>query len=322
MNLLITGAWRPSPNALQALSGMGHVMCFMEREDGPLPCPGDWVEGTVCNRLFLTHPVALLPRLRYVQLTSAGCDRVPVEELAAQGVVLHTARGVYSGPMAEFALWGVLTIYKDGVGFLDAARAHCWTKRRGLREMTGKYVLVLGCGSVGTACAERFAAMGCHVRGIDLYAARNTAPCGFLREAGFDEVLPPDRLDSLLPETDILLLALPLTPDTAHCLDVRRLALLPEGAVVVNLSRGAVLDEAALEAALRQGADRLGGALGGAVLDVCEEEPLPPHSTLWDCPGVLLTPHNSFVGEGNEERLEKAILDGLRKQGTVRNAKE
>ena len=128
---------------------------------------------------------------------------------------------------------------------------------------------------------------------------------GNMRGPAYETMLPLDRLDETLPGTEILVLTLPLTQETRHLLNAARLALLPEDALVVNISRGAVADEAALTAALAA------GQLGGAVLDVFETEPLPPESPLWAMENVILTPHNSFVGDGNRARLTKLILENL-----------
>ena len=175
--------------------------------------------------------------------------------------------------------------------------------------VAGKRVLVVGCGRVGRACAERFAAMGCSVTGVTPHP--QTPGQG---DDPFRAVFTPDRLDDCLPGADILILSCALTADTRHLLDSRRLALLPEGAVVVNLSRGAVADTGALTAALMPTPAGDPAHLGGAVLDVFEEEPLPPEHPLWDCPGVVLTPHNAFAGEGNRQRLFACIREGLEEQ--------
>ena len=296
MRLLLTGAWRSAPAQLPALEALGHEVRYLPQEKDPLPCPPDWVEGVVCNALFLHHPAEEFSSLRFVQLTSAGLDRVDPEALRRRGVRLCNARGVYSVPMAEFALAGVLSLYKQSRFFAERQRARVWEKRRDLRELCGRSVTVLGCGSVGTECAKRFAAMGCRVRGVDLFPRE---------DAQYEAMLPLEELDGLLPETEILLLTLPLTPETRGLLNAARLALLPEGAVAVNLARGAVADEAALIAALQS------GRLGGAVLDVFETEPLPASSPLWGMENVVLTPHNSFVGDGNEARLSELIMNNL-----------
>ena len=119
MNLLITGAWRCSQDELNALKKLGHTILFMQNEKDELPCPYESVEGVICNGLFLYHDIEKFTALSYIQLTSAGFDRVPMEKIAGRGIVLHNARGVYSVPMAEFALCGVLDLYKQSRYFYE-----------------------------------------------------------------------------------------------------------------------------------------------------------------------------------------------------------
>lgn len=296
MKLLLTGAWAEALTHRAELEARGHSVVYLSQERDPLPCDPAWVEGIVCNGLFLCHAPEEFPNLRWVQLTSAGLDRVPLERMQARGIRLDSARGVYSVPMAEFALAGVLALYKQSRFFLEGQKARRWEKRRDLRELAGRTVTILGCGSVGTECARRFSAFGCRVLGVDLFPRE---------DAAFAELLPLARLDSLLPETDIPVLTLPLTPETRGLLDARRLALLKPDSVLVNIARGPLVEEAALIAALRE------GRLSGAVLDVFEAEPLPPESPLWTLDNVILSPHNSFVGEGNNARLSRLILKNL-----------
>ena len=297
MNLLLTGAWADAQAHIHELETRGHAVAFLPQEKDPLPRDPEWVEGVVCNGLFLYHSIDELPNLRFIQLTSAGLDRVPLEKIKARGIRLYNARGVYSAPMAEFALAGVLALCTRLPFFLDRQKARAWEKRRDLWELAGRRVTVLGCGSVGTECARRFTALGCSVTGVDLVPREDPT---------FAAILPLEALDGLLPETDALILTLPLTPETRGLLDARRLALLKEGAIIVNIARGPIVDETALIGALE------GGRLGGAVLDVFETEPLPESSPLWTLENVILTPHNSFVGNGNSARLSRLILENLR----------
>lgn len=296
MNLLVTGAWREAEAHMDELEAMGHSTVFLRMEKDPLPCDAAWVEGAVCNGLFLHHPMEGFPNLRFVQLTSAGFDRVDMRYAAEHGIEVHNARGVYSIPMAEFALAGVLQLYKQARFFEENRAARRWEKHRGLLELYGKNVVVVGCGSVGTECARRFSAMGCHVTGVDIAPRLDEA---------FDGMLPLERLDEALTGAEVLVLTVPLTEATEKLIDERRLGLLPRNAVVVNISRGRVLDETALCEMLKD------GRIAGAVLDVFETEPLPPSSPLWDAPNTVLTPHNSFVGDGNGERLNELIMYGL-----------
>lgn len=305
MNLLLTGAWASAQAQLPRLEAEGYRVVYMGQERDLLPCDPAWVEGVVCNGLFLHHSIDDFTGLRFIQLTSAGLDRVPLDRIRARGIRLYNARGVYSVPMAEFALSGVLALYKQSRFFLDSQRSRRWEKRRDLLELAGRTVTVLGCGSVGTECAKRFAAFGCPVTGVDLFPRQDSA---------YEAMLPLETLDALLPQTDILVLTLPLSPETRGLIDARRLALLKPGAVLVNIARGALVEESALLAALSD------GRLSGAVLDVFETEPLPPDSPLWALENLILTPHNSFVGDGNEDRLTRLILERLAAEAAGKEA--
>ena len=297
MNILITGAWGGWESCRGALEAMGHRVAFAQQEKDQLPVPYEWVEGTICNGLFLHHDANQFPNLAYVQLTSAGFDRIPLDNFRARGIHVHNARGVYSIPMAEFALAGVLQLYKKAGFFRENQKLHRWEKHRELLELEGKTVCILGCGSVGTECAKRFRAFGCRVAGVDLYPRENP---------DYDEMHPLENLDTVLTRADVTVLTLPLTEETRHLMDGSRFTIMKPGSVLVNIARGAIVDTPALIKALRE-------QLGGAVLDVFEEEPLPDTSPLWDLENVILTPHNSFVGQGNAERLARLIMNNLEK---------
>ena len=294
MNLLVTGAWSDGKNCITELEAMGHTVVFMQYEKDELPCSYEWVEGVVCNGLFLSHPIGKFTNLRYIQLTSAGFDRVDMDYVKAHGIEIHNARGVYSIPMAEFALSGVLQLYKQAAFFRENQKRHLWEKHRGLLELAGKKVLIVGCGSVGNECAKRFAAFGCEVTGVDLFPREDSL---------YSKILPLDKLDDMLITADIVVLTLPLSEQTRHLMNDNKLSLLKDGAVLINIARGAIVDTEALIKHI----DRL----GGAVLDVFEEEPLIDNSPFWGKPNVILTPHNSFVGEGNGERLRENISTNL-----------
>ena len=296
MKLLITGAWQGAKEQMDTLRSMGHEIAFLQQEREALPVDPAWVEGAICNGLFLYHPLAAFPNLRYLQLTSAGFDRVPMDEVKARGIAIHNARGVYSVPMAEHAVWGVLSLYHQAKFFLQNQAASRWEKHRGVRELNGSTVCILGTGSVGTACAERFRAFGCRVVGVNRTVRENAA---------FDAVYPMDALGETLAQADVVVLTLPLTDKTRGLMNAGRLGSMKPGAVLVNIARGAIVEEAAL-------VDALQNRLGGAVLDVFEAEPLAPESPLWTMENVIVTPHNSFVSDGNAARLGGLILKNLR----------
>ena len=296
MKLLVTGAWQGAKENLNALRAMGHEVAFLQQEKEALPVEPAWVEGVICNGLFLHHPLSDFPNLRYIQLTSAGFDRVPMEEIRARGIAVHNARGVYSVPMAEHAVWGVLSLYHQAPFFFRNQAESRWEKHRGLRELAGKTVCILGAGSVGTECAKRFRAFACRVVGVNRTVRENPV---------FDAMLPMDALTDALAQADVVVLTLPLTDATRGLMNAERLAHMKPGAVLVNIARGAIVEEQAL-------IETLQSHLGGAVLDVFDPEPLSPESPLWRMENVIVTPHNSFVSDGNAARLRELIFNNLR----------
>lgn len=297
MNLLITGAWQEAKNYISEIEDMGHKVVFLQYEKDNLTCDYEWVEGVICNGLFLHHPIKKFVNLKYIQLTSAGYDRVPMEYVNQKNIKINNARGVYSIPMAEFAIAGVLQIYKHMNSFAENQKAALWNKERNLLELFGKTVCIVGCGNVGTECAKRFKAFGCKVVGVDIVTRE---------DENYGKIELIDNIDEVLAYSDIVVLTLPLTERTFHIMNKDRFEKMKKESVLVNIARGAVVDTSAMIEALDN------KKLGGAVLDVFEEEPLGNENRLWSMENVIVTPHNSFVGDGNRERLSKVIIDNLK----------
>lgn len=293
MNILVTGAFQLNSGEREQLESAGHKVFIHGNERTLVDCPERY-EAVVCNSLFLYNPIEHFTSLRVIQLTSAGLDRVPLDDIRARGIALHNAAGVYSVPMAEFAVCGILQLYKQSRFFAVNQTQHKWEKHRGLLELSGKRVCILGCGDVGREIAKRLHAFGCHITGVNR-TVRNLPD--------FDEVLPLDKLAEAASACDILVCCIALTPKTRGIVSAEIFGLLHDGAMFVNVARGALTDEAALTKWLQNG--------GCAVLDVFEEEPLPESSPLWEMENVILTPHSSFVGEGNRERLISLIMKNI-----------
>lgn len=293
MNLLVTGAYELNGSELAELEAAGYCVTVLNNERTPVERPERY-EAVVCNSLFLHQPIEAFPNLRLLQLTSAGLDRVPLDYIRTRGIELHNAAGVYSVPMAEFAVGGILQHYKQSRFFAENQKAHRWEKHRGLLELTGKRVCILGCGDVGREIAKRLCAFGCRITGVNRT----------VRELpDFDEVLPLDKLPDAAAVCDVLICCIALASETRGIVSKEVFDRLSAGAIFVNVARGALADSDAMTAWLQSG--------GRAVLDVFEEEPLPETSPLWDMENVILTPHNSFVGDGNRERMWSVIRNSL-----------
>lgn len=295
--LLITGAWKYTREQYEILQKSGYDIIFVQDERGEMPKEAYDAEVVICNGLFLYHNIEMFGKLKVIQLTSAGYDRVPMEYIKEHKIQIHNARGVYSIPMAEFALCGVLNYYKKSRVFFDNEKKNLWEKNREILEIYGKTVLIIGAGNVGTECAKRFKAFGTRVRGIDVYPRE---------DINYDSISALSELEYELSSADIIVLTLPLSEETKGLLGENAFNAMKTGALLVNIARGAVVNTGAMIAALKS------GKLGGAILDVFEEEPLNANSILWSMDNVIITPHNSFVGENNENRLFDVINHNLK----------
>ena len=297
MKLLMTGAFNCTAEQKVNIENLGCEILFHKMENEPLSAEMYEAEGIICNGLFLHNDIESFPNLRFIQLTSAGLDRVPVEKINEKGIVLKNARGVYSVPMAEFAVSGVLALYKNIGTFIENQKNHSWIKDRNVREMSGDTVLVVGCGSVGTECAKRFKAFGMNVIGADIIDPQNDV---------YDQYCSMDDINSVLNKADVIVLTLPLTEETKNFFNGERFSCVKDGSILVNIARGAVVNEECLIENLKN------GKLSGAVLDVFCTEPLNENSELWDMKNVIITPHNSFVSPKNQNRMFNVAYDNIK----------
>lgn len=296
MKLLVTGAFTCSNNQLEYLKSLGNEIVFMQNESDSIPCDCADIEGVICNGLFVYHDIKKFKKLKYIQLTSAGFDRVPLDYANEKGITIFNARGVYSVPMAEFVIFGVLSLYKNGKFFYKNQEEKRYEKNRSIKELFGKTVCVVGAGSVGIECAKRFKAFGTKILGVDLFVRK---------DCNFDEIYPLSNLNEVLSLSDVVVLALSLDKNTENLFNENRFSAMKENSVFVNVSRGKIVDEDALIKALDN-------KLFGAVIDVTVNEPLPIDSKLWEKQNVILSPHNSFVSDGNNQRLFNLIVNNLK----------
>ena len=296
MNLLLTGCFKYTESQLDELRSLGYDIHFMQQEAETLPLAASEVDATVCNGLFLSHPFEDFTRLKFIQLTSAGFDRVPVDEIKAQSCELWNARGVYSTPMAEWALFRVLEHYKQGWFFRKEQEAGRWTKHRGLREIAGTRVAVVGAGNVGQEVAKRFRAMGATTVGFDVHTNATE---------GFDEMMLRASLLEYVGEMDVVVVTAPLLPSTRGLISREVLHAMKKDAILVNIARGGLIDLEAMIEVLKERKDLF------AALDVFETEPLTADSDLWKMENVAVSPHNSFVSNGNNKRMFEVMKRNL-----------
>ncbi|AOB32549.1 2-hydroxyacid dehydrogenase [Bordetella sp. H567] len=239
------------------------------------------------------------PGLRWVHVHSAGLDRPIFPELKARGVAVSASAGANSEPVMQTALAGLLALNRRLHVLLDAQRQGRWVKATELtvpRDLAGQTALIVGWGSIG----QRLGAV-LRLLGLRIAVARSSAE----PVDAETETVAFEDIGKLLPRTDWLVLACPLSDRTRGLIDARALAALPKGAHLVNVARGEVVVEADLIVALQS------GHLGGAYLDVYEHEPLDAASPLWHMPNVIATPHAAGHSDGNAKRVDAIWLKKL-----------
>ncbi len=291
MKLLLTGAYKWQEHQLSVFINAGWELLYIEREDQPFEFDISDIDAVICNWLFVNHSIEDFKNLKYIQLLSAGLDRVPLEYIKENNINLFNAHGVYSVPIAEYVLCGVLQLYKESMKLRENQEAHIWKKSRTIREIFGKRVCLIGAGSVGCEIAKKFSAFTDEVYGVDLFPTERL----FMKE-----VFPISSINDEICKSDIVILTLPLTDETKGMFNIECFNKMKLNSVFVNVARGGLVVEKDLSVALDT-------RLLGAVIDVFEIEPLPEESDLWNKSNLIISPHNSFVSENNDLRMWEVI---------------
>lgn len=216
------------------------------------------------------------PTLRALLLNSAGNDQYLLPHVLNRQTLLTNASGSYGHAICEHMMGMILCFNKNLHFYHDRQKESKWTPLFTGKEIYGSHVLLLGVGDIGTQLAKAFKVFGAHVTGL-----RNS----YQEHPDCDSIITQKELHDVLPEMDYIISSLPSTNATFHMLSHDEFQLMKKGAVVGNVGRGNVIDTYALEEALEE------NEIGGALLDVFEEEPLPVDSPLWKNPRVMITPH-------------------------------
>jgi phosphoglycerate dehydrogenase-like enzyme len=248
----------------------------------------------------LDHVIGRAPHLEWIHSLSAGVDRVATPAVRARGLTVTNARGVFSRPIAEYVVMMSLAIARRLPQLLELQRERTWQPLRGT-ELGGLTVGIVGYGSIGSEIARLLAPFD-----VSIIATRRRPERGAGDQPNV-ELLGLDQLDDLLRRSDIVVVAAPLTEETAGMIGAEQLQEMRETAWLINIARGRLLDEMALRRALES------GWIAGAVLDVFNEEPLPPDSPLYATPNAIITPHTSWSSDRVVDRSLELFVDNLRR---------
>lgn len=241
------------------------------------------------------NTIQLMKNLRWIQMSWAGANKYTSMPDFPDRITLTGASGAYGSVISEYIVAGILALKRNLFPYREQMKNGGWDKIEGDDSLEGKRVLILGTGNIGQEAAKRLKCFGCYIVGI----------CRTNRhqQEYFDEVYTIDNLDVQLSNADVVVIALPGTPETAGMFDRERIRKMKEGAILVNVGRGFIVDTDELTNALQN------GFLRGAVLDVTEPEPLPEKHPLRYMENVVLTPHISGISWGENMFTRKRILD-------------
>jgi phosphoglycerate dehydrogenase-like enzyme len=237
---------------------------------------------------------AFFPGVRWVHVGGSGYEHLlPIERT---DVYVTNGRGVMAPFVAETAISGMLALNGRFAKYFDQQSRKVW-KSLAFRPLTEQTLLVVGLGAIGLEVAARAKSLGMRVIAITS-RVHETHAC-------IDEQYPLSQLAELLPRADVVSLHVRHTDETTHLIDAKALALMKPEAILINTARGAIVHERALVSALEE------GQLGGAYLDVFEQEPLPQDSPLWTCRNLILSPHSADNIVGWAGRMAQFFSDNL-----------
>jgi phosphoglycerate dehydrogenase-like enzyme len=266
--------------------------------------PENWVDTiSGADAIFLGRGISVdevlsrAPRIRWIHAEGAGVDRTLTEKLRLSDVILTNSAGVHGVPTAEHVLAMILA-FARGLPALGRAQAqHAWKRPEGAFEVEGQTLAVIGLGAIGQTLARKAHGIGLRVLGV---RRRGDEKPDFI-----DCVYGPVELDRVLEQADHVAICLPLTTETRRLFCAARFSHMKRGSYIYNIGRGAIIDSEALLNALAS------GQVAGAGLDVTDPEPLPPQSSLWAHPGVVITSHTSAISPKNPGRTLDLFCDNL-----------
>ena len=253
-------------------------------------------EVLLCNPVLPDDLLERAPNLRWLQLSSAGIDRLSDSSIARSQLTITTASGIHAATISEYVI-GMMIAFAKRIPDAIKSQAEAAWQPYWPQELEGATVGIVGAGKIGARVGLVAKAMGMRVLGMRRSVDRRLTGDD-TGDPNLDELLPPSDLHYLLAESDYVVLGMPLTPETRGMIGEAELALMKPTSVLVNIARGAVVDEEALIAALK--AKRI----AGAALDVFSQEPLPPENELWGLDNVIMTPH---ISGGTPRYMERVV---------------
>lgn len=239
-----------------------------------------------------------MKKLKWIQLFSNGIDQLPKKYIAQSSITVTNNKNSYSTPIAEWIILKILEIYKNSYNFYKNMQKQLWREDYSLIELCGKVVGVLGTGTIAVETAKRLRGfevtmIGCNTKGTK-------APY-------FDKCYSADEMNDMLMQCDVVVNLLPSTEKTYHIVNKDRFEVMQDGAVFINAGRGNTVDEAVFIDYIKR------KKFKGVALDVFETEPLDEENPLWELENVIISPHNAWISEKNDDKMYDLIYENMKR---------
>lgn len=240
--------------------------------------------------------ISKMKNLKYIMLTSVGFDQLPKEKVIKQNIQVTNNRGGYSIPMSEWIVMCILEIYKKSKMLYKQQQDKVWHMDFGISELYGSRIGFLGTGTIAVEAAKRLNGFGVEIWGYNTNG----------REVEyFNRCFGKNQINEIFKNCDVVVSTMPCTENTIGMIDKDKFELMKQGSSFINVGRGKIVNEEDLIKYLDK--------FEGVALDVFEQEPLPKESPLWDADNVIVTPHNCWVSDKNDIRVEKLMYSNLKK---------
>lgn len=245
---------------------------------------------------FKRLDISKMKNLKYIMLTSVGFDQLPKEKVIKQNIQVTNNRGGYSISMSEWIVMCILEIYKKSKMLYKQQQDKVWHMDFGISELYGSRIGFLGTGTIAVEAAKRLNGFGVEIWGYNTNG----------REVEyFDRCFGKNQINEIFKNCDVVVSTMPCTENTIGMIDKDKFELMKQGSSFINVGRGKIVNEEDLIKYLDK--------FKGVALDVFEQEPLPKESQLWDADNVIVTPHNCWVSDKNDIRVEKLMYSNLKK---------
>ena len=255
----------------------------------------DTADILVTYNPFKTLDISKMKNLKYIQTTSIGIDQIPIEKTISRDIIIANNKGGYSVPIGEWIVMSILEVYKNSKKFYEQQLNQKWKMNFSISELTGKKIGFIGTGTLATEAAKRLQGFDVEIWGV------NTT--GYHKEY-FDKCFVSNEMDEVFKNCDVVVATIPATKDTLGIINKDKFKIMKDDSVFINVGRGNIVNQKDLIKYIKK--------FRCVVLDVFENEPLDKDSELWTFDNIIITPHNSWVSDKNEERTFDMIYNNLK----------